>query len=200
MIIYTPLDLPNVEPDNWDVFWEIWKKQAGPLVKIKKNWTGSLTPVNSANLWEGMDIFNEVQSSAWVAPEVDIKDDLPNFYNKLVNLIPAISRVRLISSLLPFGSHSDDNIDIWSVRGFLYPKNFSKWYFTKPQDPKGERSYISLPEDTMWFSYNDKYCWHGTEYDPDNKKILIQLTFRSDVKELLHRSMEKYKDFTINYE
>ena len=24
MIVYTPIDLPKIEPDNWDVFWDIW--------------------------------------------------------------------------------------------------------------------------------------------------------------------------------
>lgn len=200
MIVYTPLDLPIIEPDDWEKFWEVWKSKAGPVVKVKKNWAGSLTPVNSADLWDGIDIFSLNNSAAWTAPEVDIRDVLPNFYNKLVSLIPGISRVRLVSSKLPFGAHSDDNLDTWVIRGFLCPKNFSKWYFTRPQDPKGQRSYILLPEDTMWFAYNDKHCWHGTEYDSDNKKILIQLTFSADIKDILHRSMEKYKDYTINYE
>lgn len=203
MIVFTPLDLPSIEPDNWDTFWSIWNEHSDWVVKRGISRTESLTPVGANNVWRGLDIFsNNSMVPAWTAPYFDISASLPRMHEQLMNLgIPGVKLIRLLSSKCPFGAHTDDNRDIWVVRAMLHstaPK--PQWYFTRPKDPQGDRTYIQMPSDTNWFSYNDLHCWHGTEYDPNNEKILLQLYFYEPIIDIVNRSIEKYKDYTISYD
>lgn len=203
MIVYTPLDLPNIEPDNWDVFWKIWNERSAPLVKrTMVRSAGSATPVGTNDMWRGLDLYRvPTASPAWTAPLYTPVDELPNMMGSLFKLgLKNITLIRLVSSLTDFGSHTDDNLDRWVIRGyFYYTSKSSQWYFTKPMDSSGPRTYAQLPNDTMWFAYNDKNCWHGTTFDNSARKILIQITC-ADVIDLVDNSKEKYKDYTINYD
>lgn len=201
MIVYTPLDLPKLEPDDWDTFWNIWNLYSGNLVKVASHGTHSNSPVGSNNLWRGLDIFKKSTGrTLWECPYFDISADLPLMYNSISLLnIKTLYRVRLIQSLISIDSHTDDNTDQWKIRGFLhYTDNKSQWYFTKPAG--NERTYITLPSNGQWFGYNDKYAWHGTDYNPEHKKILIQLYFRETFDDAIIQSNTKtYKDYIIEY-
>lgn len=216
MIIATPLDLPNLEPDNWEVFWQLWKENAAPLVKRSMNTDYSIVPVNDSTLWIGMDIFKKefrskidnraLDTTHWDAQYVDISSLLPNFYKSLESLpINNIFRVRLISNLKPIPAHTDDNSDKWSIRYFLYNENTQPvWYFTPPGvENKNNKSYFSLPEETNWVAYNDKHCWHGSDYDHTNKKILMQVyyfDYPDQENEIIYSSIEKFKNNVLSYE
>lgn len=90
---------------------------------------------------------------------------------------------------------------MWVARAYLhYTAPVEQWFFTKPGDFYGDRSYITLPSETNWFTYNDKYCWHATDYDPAYPKILLQVYAFGLSKELVSKSIEKYKDYTITYD
>jgi hypothetical protein len=177
MIVYTPIDLPKIEPDNWDVFWDVWNTHRNYLVKTKMNTSISLTPVGISDMWLGLDIFKKTTGYAsWQAPFFDIKQSLPNMYNSLVTLFPNATIIRLVQSQKNVEAHTDDNRNVWHIRAYLhYTSSKSQWYFTKPHDAGGNRTYIDLPEETNWFAYNDLNAWHGTDFDPDNKKILLQV-------------------------
>jgi hypothetical protein len=153
-------------------------------------------------MWRGLDLYRvPTASPAWTAPLYTPVDELPNMMGSLFKLgLKNITLIRLVSSLTDFGSHTDDNLDRWVIRGyFYYTSKSSQWYFTKPMDSSGPRTYAQLPNDTMWFAYNDKNCWHGTTFDNSARKILIQITC-ADVIDLVDNSKEKYKDYTINYD
>lgn len=205
MIVFTPIDLPKIEPDNWEVFWEIWNKHSASLVKTKMNTKYSLTPVGASDLWIGLDIIKKTQiEPSWRAPFFDIKDLLPNLYNTLNINLPGAKLIRLVQSQTSFASHTDDNMQVWPLRAYLhYTSDKPQWYFTKPNDMEGQRTYATLPEDTNWFAYNDRNSWHGTDFDPYNKKILLQVfgyaTPYNTPSDLLNRSIEKYKNYTINF-
>lgn len=203
MIIATPLDLPKIEPDNWDTFWGIWHKNKQPLIKVKSNVDSSNVHIGEDNVWQGIDIYvnnNVNQPPAWKANEVDIQNRLPMLYNTLANLpIRNISRVRLIESQLAVRSHTDDNFDKWSVRAYFhYTDEKPQWYFTNPNDSDGARSYFSMPKETNWFAYNDKHCWHGTDYNPSHPKILLQVYMIDNPRFLIYNSMSKYKGHTVS--
>jgi len=103
---------------------------------------------------------------------------------------------------MPVGAHSDDSADRWSIRAFMhYPSTEQQWYFTKPNNRDGERTYLRMPNDTNWFTYNDKNTWHGTDYDSSKPKILLQLYSKYVVTDddLIQRSFSKYKDYVIEY-
>lgn len=202
MLVFTPIDLPKIEPDNWVVFWKIWNSFSKPLTKVKMNHEYSTAPIGNVGLWVGLDLYKKVNYAIpWEAPFFDIQHFLPDMHDTIKSLGPNLIRARIVQSQFPVHSHSDDNIDVWNVRAFLHGKDPHKqWYFTRPNDRLGERTYIDMPTDTNWFMYNDKYCWHGTDFYPDNKKILLQLYFIGNPPdELITRSAEKYKDYTIEF-
>lgn len=201
MIIFTPIDLPKIEPDNWHVFWDIWDNHAKPMVKTRMNTKLSLTPVGASDLWIGLDIIKKTSfSPSWSAPFFDIKDALPNLYDTLKSIIPSATLIRLVQSQTSFASHTDDNMQVWPLRAYLhYTSKKSQWYFTKPNDMNGARTYATLPPDTNWFAYNDRDAWHGTDFDPDNKKILLQVFGYYAGKDLIERSINKYKKHTVNF-
>jgi hypothetical protein len=200
MIVATPLDLPTVEPDDWDVFWKIWHRESARLVKERMNHVQSTAVVGQSSLWVGVDILKRYNiPTAWTAPFYDISEELPKFYN-FISSIPVnhVFRIRLISSLQDLSSHSDDNIDKWVIRALLHcedPK--SQWYFTKPGNGHSKQ-FFQLPPETNWFSYNDKHCWHGTTYNKKYPKILLQVFMGNNPISLVNSSIEKYKDYVIN--
>lgn len=201
MIIYTPIDLPKIEPDNWEVFWDIWNKHKNYLVKTKNNTSLSRTPIGATDLWLGLDILKKITGyTTWQAPFFDIKQSLPNMYNSLVTLFPNATAIRLVESQKNFGAHTDDNRNVWHIRAYLhYTSSKSQWYFTKPHDASGNRTYIDLPDETNWFAYNDLNAWHGTDFDPDNKKILLQVFCTYVPPSLITQSINKYKNYTIDF-
>ena len=199
MILYTPIDLPKIEPDNWDVFWDIWNTHSDYAIKTKSNTHLSATPLGSTDIWLGLDIFKKnILSTSWQVPFFDIKYLLPNMYSSLMTILPNAGVIRLIQSQKDVGAHTDDNRNVWHLRSYLYyTSSKSQWYFTKPNDSQGDRTYITLPTTTNWFAYNDKHCWHGTDFDPNHKKILLQVFFNPLMPNLLEQSMDKYKDYVI---
>mgnify|MGYP000843852331 CR=1 FL=1 len=201
MIIYTPLDLPKAEPDDWNVFWEIWNTYSGKLFKTMSNGTHSDAVVGRSDVWQGLDIYKNSNFNSWQAPFYNIKEQLPKLYSTLILLpISNIRQIRLVSSKLQVDPHSDDMKDIWVARAYFhYTAPEEQWFFTKPGDYYGERSYITRPVETNWFAYNDKYCWHATDYDGKYPKILLQIFADGLSTNLIDSSIEKYKDYTINY-
>lgn len=204
MIVATPIDLPNIEPDNWDVFWKLWEENAKPLVKNSMNTDTSYAKVNDGSVWIGMDVFRrEWGLTHWQANYVDISETLPNFYRSLEGLsFDKMYRVRLISNVIPVPAHTDDNFDRWSMRYLFYNENVKPiWYFTPPgKENKNNRTYFTIHPETNWFAYNDKYCWHGSDHDQVHKKILMQIYYYGDGSDLVRRGIEKYKGNTMSYE
>jgi len=202
MIIFTPINLPIVKPDSWDIFWNIWNKHSRILVKEKINTKTTPALVGTKNVWIGLDIFKKFDIPlVYSAPYFDIKDSLPNLFESLNNLCTNLHTIRLVQSITDFVAHTDDDLDKWSLRAFFHGENVSEqWYFTKPYDRNGQRYYIEMPNDTNWFMYNDKYCWHGTDFDSTRKKIILQVfCFGSPNVDYLTSSIEKYKLYTIKF-
>lgn len=201
MIVYTPLDLPKLEPDNWDTFWNIWNTHSDFAIKKSMNLVNSKTPVGSNEVWRGLDIFKKLTGrTSWECPYFDISVDLPLMYASIGQLnIDTLYRVRLLQSLVKIDAHTDDNTDQWKIRGFLhYTDTNPQWYFTRPSS--SDKIYAKLPNNIQWFGYNDKHTWHGTDFNPEHKKILIQLYFYGSIDEtVLQSNIETYKDYIIEY-
>jgi hypothetical protein len=201
MIVYTPLNLPRLEPDDWNVFWNIWNTHSDFPIKTSMNLVTSTTPLGPNKVWRSLDIFKKGTSGvSYTCPYIDISTILPSMYNSILQLnIKTLYRVRLLQSLTDVEPHTDDNTDRWKIRGFLhYTDTKSQWYFTRPND--SVRTYAQLPPNVQWFSYNDRCAWHGTDYNSEHKKILIQLYFYGSIDEtILQTNIETYKDYTIEY-
>jgi hypothetical protein len=203
MIVATPIDYPKVEPDDWGVFWNIWNMYAKPLHKKFKNpFCSKNAPVGATDVWIGLDIYIKYNVPfAWQAPFYNIKDLLPTMYNSLLSIDDKIYRIRLIQSLQDILPHTDENRNQWNFRSLVFHQSTTpQWYFINPDDPDRARAYLTMPADTNWFMYNDKYVHHGSDYDPLNKKIILQLYTTSTVStDFLEHNIQKYKDFVIKF-
>jgi hypothetical protein len=201
MIVATPLDLPKIEPDDWEIFWKIWERESKNAIKIKKNLQNSVALVGRSNLWQGLDIYKNYNLvPAWDVPYYDISKELPILYQQILNLpFKYIYCVRILKSLTDIKPHSDDSKDWWSVRALWHcDDKESQWYFTHPKINAKEKTFFYLPKNTNWFSYNDRYCWHGTIFRKDHPKFLLQIYMLDNPTDLINRSIERYKDFTID--
>lgn len=200
MIVFTPLALPKLEPDNWETFWNIWNSNADYATKTYVHSHSDIKKGDNS-LWRGLDIYERkpwAPNTAWKCPYYDMSNDLPNFMSSILSLNINIYRVKLLESLKDINSHSDDEKDKWHIRCFLhYPSPKSQWYITRPR--QSERTYIDMPTDTNWFAYNDKYSWHGTDYNPEFPKIIMQLYFYDPITDLVQAGIDKYKEYTVEY-
>jgi hypothetical protein len=199
--VATPLDLPIIKPDDWATFWNIWHANKQPLVKVKSNVDATSSLIGTSDIWQGIDIFTAGDTvTAWHAPLVDIKDTLPELYKTCATLpFKNVYRVRLIESLKYVDAHTDDGLHKWSIRAYFhYTDTKPQWYFTKPDDAQGHRHYFALPAETNWFAYNDKNCFHGTDYDAEHPKVLLQVYAIDSPTVLVYNSMAKYKEHTIS--
>lgn len=206
MIISTPLNVPNLVPDDWDIFWDIWNKNSTNLVKVRSTIVNpalnQISKLGRRDLWIGMDIYQRADSevkTSWRSPLVDIKQLLPNMYQQCLDLpFYNISCVRIVKSLTEVGQHSDSGRNRWLIRGMLYhPWPEQQWTFSVP----GTNSILPLrlPDETNWFSFNDKLCHHGTHYDPSREKLLIIVDGMLPLA-LLKESQQKYTEFTLSTE
>jgi hypothetical protein len=200
MIVATPLDIPKIEPDNWEVFWKIWQRESKYAVKVKTNVDTSLSPVGQDNLWTALDIYKRHDlKTALEVPYYNIKDDLPEMYNRILNLpFKYMQSVRVLSSQQDILAHTDDGRNNWSVRALLHCKDPEpQWYFTQPGGD-GNRKFFRLPTDTNWFAYHDRHCWHGSVFNNQYPKLLLQVFTFGDDTTIINSSIEKYKDYVIN--
>ena len=198
MIIATPLDIPRIEPDNWEVFWKIWQQESRYAVKVKTNVDTSLSPVGQDDLWTALDIYRRHDlKTIWEVPYYNIKDDLPIMYNTILNLpFKYVQSARLLISQKDILAHTDDDRNKWSVRAILHCNDPDpQWYFTQPGGT--DRKFFNLPADTNWFAYNDHHCWHGSVFNNQYPKLLLQVFTFGDDTTIINNSINKYKNYTI---
>lgn len=202
---YTPIDFPEIVPDNWEVFWKIWNEKADQLVKTKKMHPEDLSPqvINDSNVWKGFLMYDpdvDLPKNSFTMPIVDIRSELPNMFNQLTCLKPYFKTfsVLIIESLRDVISHSDTKTDQWMVRYFLHnPSPTVQWYFTKPQERDGQRTYITSPPNTKWFAFNDAVAWHGSDWNQNYPKILIKI-YGEPHDYVIKENLEKYKEYGLS--
>jgi len=202
MIVFTPLDMPNAYPDNWEIFWNIWNQHKRPLVKTEMYLGDSIIPIGDDTYWDALDIYKQdFGKLIYDAPYYDMRNELPNFMKTLLsNNIPSLFRIRLMSNKRLIHAHSDTEKDRFMIRGLLFtPTSEPYWYLTAPNKTTINKKYITLPESTYWFAYNDKFCFHGSEYYQNCEKILIQLFLTEDEsRDIVQQSIIKYKEYVID--
>ena len=205
MIIATPLDIPKIEPDDWELFWKIWHKHSDILVKTFQNVKNSPAKIGTINVWRGIDVYKKNKTNAaWQAPYYDIKNDLPIMYQQLEKLqifFTLLARVRIMESLQDIVPHTDSNLNAWNTRAIFYCTDPSpQWYFTRPNTEIRDVKFLKLPNETNWFAYNDKHCWHGSKYNSKNPKLIIQLWGFLNGLTIIKNSIEKYRNYVISYD
>lgn len=195
MIIYVPLDIPKIEPNNWDEWWEVWHTHAFPIKKARSNHNDD--PEESP--WKGFDLYRKNDSvkrfhvyDAVLAPQVPV----------VLNLVEQIKthcifdpwHIRVIENTIPVDSHSDyDMLGKYEFRSILWNTYQSPiWQFAYESETRD----LVMPEDTNSFYYSDKPVKHSSVYSPNFSKGLLKVygTLKPNAKEIIDRSLLKYKD------
>ena len=195
MIIYTPLDIPKIEPNDWDEWWNVWNNYASPVQKTRANhnYFHKSPPWKGFDLYRKNDVFKKLHIyEAPLAPQVPVVLDLIEQVTKYCVFNPLL--IRIAENLVPILPHSDYKTsckyDFRSILWNTYPTPV--WKF----DYKNETRDMILPEDTNSFYYLDHPVKHSTIYNALYSKGLLQVygSLKSTTAELLNKSTFKYKD------
>ena len=167
MIVSTTLPLPKLEPDNWQKWWDIWQTYKSPLQKRLK------TPNLMSGLHVGFDIYRTSRFiPAYIADFVDFSVIYPTLLDQVMSVPVDIIGARFVMSLGDFPAHVDNHYPSWAIRNMFYYTEHN-WYYT---DINGNnRKELILPDNTNWWAYLDGKIKHGTEYNTESPKILLQL-------------------------
>lgn len=224
-IPWLPLDIPRIEPDNWDLFWQLWNEKSGVIGRAAKQ---------EDQMWKGLTI--------WTRPNVDTTkfnyaaenyDDwtihFPQMFQQIKNCVPWIEleKVVLWSNVNAIQPHFDPDYVIFpwpdSLRIMLWDTNetptfyMNKWpkrtaEFNPPpvtvrsggtgyglgsiSIPYDQRMYVDLPKDTNTFLFNNGAFLHGA--DLAKPKIIMAVKGRPNIYkwlQALESSYNKYKDY-----
>jgi len=223
-IPWVPLDIPKIEPDDWDLFWQLWNEKNADITRGNPK---------ESQYWKGL--------CCWLNPEIDhtkfnysntVIDDwskhFPKMFEQIFNCLPfySIEKVVLWSNINEVNPHFDPDAVIYpfpdSLRIMLWNTNdqptfyVNKWPerssdFNPPsvkvrtggtgygiksaRVPQEDRMYVNIPTDTNTFVFNNGAFLHGA--DLAKPKIIMAVKGRPDIYKwlrALETSYEKYKD------
>ena len=179
MIVSTPIDLPRLAPDDWHLWWDIWKTYAKPLTKVNQS------PNSMTGEHIGFDVF-KVQNlkSTYVAPFCPLNNLYPSLYSQLFKFSFAPAGIRFVMSNSNFYPHHDNGYENWSIRNMFYCEDPQpQWYYENANT--GNRQWLKLPSSTNWWAYKDGVIKHGTIFRPEYPKIIVQVFCKLEYSEAL---------------
>lgn len=222
-VAWVPLDVPKIEPDDWELFWKLWNEKNADITRGLKE----------TQFWKGL--------CCYLNPEIDhtkfnykntVIDDwtahFPKMFQQLYDCLPfhSIEKVVLWSNINEVTPHIDPDAVIYpwpdSLRVMIWDTNdgptfwISRWpertvdYDPKPitvrtgaaygvsidRIPREKRTYVELPPETNTFVFNNGAFLHGA--DLAKPKIIMAIKGRPKINEwlkVLEPSYKKYKDW-----
>jgi hypothetical protein len=170
MISALAINHPKLQPDDWDKWWYIWDKYAEPLKKVKTS------PNAEAGLHVGFDVYRtNIFNPVYIAREIDLKSLYGSLYEQVMSLPFQYWGARFVMSMGDFAPHRDNAYENWAVRNMFYCADPDpQWYYTSLSN-SNQKQFLTLPEETNWFAYNDGRIKHGTIYRPEFPKIIVQI-------------------------
>jgi len=204
-LYYTPLDIPRIQPKNWDQWWEVWNTHSAVIAKNEKNHN------DTYGLWKGLDLYRDpsmvfklraagltgVHNPVYNAPYHYQSSVVIDLVHQVISRFPMhIICIRVIENLDEVPPHSDESSPAPNVRSILWSD------YTEPiwRFDLGEKSLeMTLPEDTNSFYYLDYPLKHSAIYRPGNTKgvlVVYGVPMKDKFKEMTTRSYLKYIDYT----
>jgi hypothetical protein len=190
-ILYTPLDIPKIVPNDWDAWWKIWNEYARPVTKSTKNHN------SSEGAWKGIDLFDSYAYKiktiyeAPLAPKAPVIDDLINQIRKHIPLVPL--KVRVIENLDVVLPHSDHNYEEDELRSFLW-NDYDEpvWELNL----NGVKKKINLPETTNTWYYKDYPMTHSSIHKEGKSKgvMVIYGIQKNNFSDFLNLSASKFSN------
>lgn len=189
MIITTPLDLPLVQPRDWDEWWNVWNTNKQVMEKVKKN--HNTTQSN----WLGLDLYKKPGTvTNYVAPVAPTSTVVTDLCEQVFTWPIDITCIRVLENLEYIRLHSDHSFKYHSVRSLLWSDYDQHPWFLEHNDQKRN---ITMPADTNSFYYLDGPVKHASRYQEGRTKGLLVVfgKFKKEMMDLVEHSAVKYKDY-----
>ena len=193
MIIYTPLDIPKIEPNNWNEWWEVWNNNSQFINKVSSNHNTTVR-----DILKGFDIYNTGNTrlyslyDAVMAPKCKVIDNLLEQIFEIVPLEPKL--IRVMENIGPVPAHSDYASPRDEFRAVLWNTYIDPiWEFSFYK----EHRKLRLPNSTNSFYYKDYPLQHSAMYDNTKTKglLLVYGPLKKNHPTLIKESATKYKDY-----
>ena len=193
MIIYTPLDIPKIEPNNWNEWWEVWNTNSQFINKVSSNHNTTVR-----DMLKGFDIYNTGNTrlyslyDAVMAPKCKVIDNLLEQIFEIVPLEPKL--IRVMENIGPVPAHSDYASPRDEFRAVLWNTYIDPiWEFSFYK----EHRKLRLPNSTNSFYYKDYPLQHSAMYDNTKTKglLLVYGPLKKNHPTLIKESATKYKDY-----
>lgn len=207
-ILYTPLDIAKIEPDDWSIFWQVWEQDARQYVRKKPDSAGNngLHPGWNGLVWD----FQVPGKGPFTMFDVSVKNYktvFPKWYERLMQFPFRLVRMQMLSNYRAIVPHRDGTVYTdhlpyaCDLRTMIVDENSQPTFWvSKTQDHNTEKFYADLPVDTNTFVYCNPKLYHGADYF-EKRKIIVTYIFDQldEIKwhELLIRSATKYKSLCL---
>jgi hypothetical protein len=188
-LVSAVLNIPRIEPDNWNIWWSWWAEHYSDVYKAKGNHnTGP-----GLNKWQGLDIYRtedyDADKDPYIAKYVDCQHIFPNMFANLKSIPLKISHIRAVQSTQQFTPHRDHNKPATSLRVMLYDNNPTDTFFYLLSN--GKLKFQTFPKNSNTWIYYDHLVKHGTHYKVNHFKIILQIWGKWDtigLEQLLEHS------------
>jgi len=192
------LDIPKIEPDDWDQWWSWWETNSKPLTKIYTSQNGA----PGLNHWHGVQIYGEPEpNDPWDITTVDCTKEFPKMFENIFKIPMDIQRIRAVTSKGMFTPHKDHPFPVMSCRINVFDNNPAPTFaYVNFNDKKRKMYNQQLPETSNTWIYPDQTQDHTTFYHPGHFKILFMLLgkWREDeLNTLIDKSVDTYPDYFI---
>jgi hypothetical protein len=194
MILYTPLDIPKIVPNDWEAWWKVWETRDF-LVKTTPNHNyDELAHLN----WKGVDLYQRPGAMpVYQSPQVEKSPVVDDLVQQVFDAYKVeIDSIRVIENQRKINFHSDNTFPSPQIRSVLWSTYKNPLWKLKYHN---EERQMKLPESTNSFYFFDYPLEHEAEYEEDESKGLLVVYsrkfYQSHILNLAKQSSEKYKEY-----
>jgi hypothetical protein len=221
MSVYVPLDLPKVEPDNWDRWVDFFEKNKSVTVKsIWDNFSGNIDRQvvygNYADVlketsatytgFNAIDVYRKFNNPGEksVHPSINLvrlEEEFPKMSTQILSILDnfSVQRISILQFTDLFKMHRDFSPISKSIRCSISQDIDHGFNFFHSENFIEMRKMV-LPQETNWFMFEDMKCLHS--YEPktptDNYLITIFGQDETEFEKFLARSKIKFSDYILD--
>lgn len=192
MILYTPVNIPKLQINDWTEWWDIWNNNIDFINKV-----GSNHNQTNRNLLKGFDLYRDGNTmlyslyQAVLAPKCNVIDNLVEQIFEYVPIEPKL--IRVMENTAVVGAHSDYSTPKDEFRAILW-NTYEEPLWEFAYGP--EKKKLCLPSDTNSFYYKDYPLTHSAIYDNTKTKglLLVYGPLKNNHEQLIQESAEKYRE------